>query len=181
MTKPTIGVVYWLFDERCVCLWRHGYVGVSVTWPRRLWRHRAESTFLPDKFAGKVLFRGPISRCLEIEHQLRPTPAIGWNRVPGGLSGHAQKGVQKSPEHREKIRQAALRRWADTDQAGRDKHSKTVSKSLEKVDRSGANNASYGKHQSEETKQKVRDRITERGGVSGANNPNFRHGRYAGE
>jgi hypothetical protein len=31
------------------------------------------------------------------------------------------------------------------------------------------------------TKQKVRERIAERGGLSGANNPNFRHGGYVGE
>jgi hypothetical protein len=118
---------------------------------------------------------------MAIENQLRPTAGIGWNRLPGGPSGHAAKGVPKSAEHREKIRQAALRRWASTDEATREKHSKIVSKGLKHVDRSGANNPSFGKHQSDETKQKVRERITERGGVSGANNPNFRHGRRVGE
>jgi hypothetical protein len=183
MTKPAVGVVYWLSDERCICLWRHGYVGVTVSWPHRLHRHRCEtqSDFLPDKFNGQVIFRGPIKQCLEIETQLRPKAGIGWNRLPGGLSGHAMKGVPKSPEQREKMRQAALRRWANTDEAAREKHSKIVSKGLKHIDRTGANNPSFGKHQSEETKQKVRERIAERGGISGANNPNFRHGGYVGE
>jgi hypothetical protein len=46
------------------------------------------------------------------------------------------------------------------------------------VDRSGANNSRFGKPVSEATKEKMRQRIAERGGVDGPNNPNFKHGRY---
>jgi hypothetical protein len=178
MAKTT-GVVYWLFDETCRDPERHGYIGVTVTWPRRLHRHRCEETsaFLPDKFEGKVLFRGHIKACLALERKLRPHSNIGWNRLPGGLSGHAGKGVPKSPEHREKIRQAALRRFAKP--AERKRLSKAVKRGLKDVDQTGANNPMYGRHHSEETKQKIRERIDERGGVFGKANPNYRHGGFA--
>jgi hypothetical protein len=87
--------------------------------------------------------------------------------------------VSKSPEQKAKMRAAALKRWQNAE--AREAQSKAVKRGLKGIDRTGANNSSFGKHQSEETKQKVRDRIAERGGVSGANNPNFRHGRYVGE
>jgi hypothetical protein len=35
----------------------------------------------------------------------------------------------------------------------------------------------FGRAMSETTKQKIRDRIIERGGVFGANNPNWKGGR----
>lgn len=179
MSKSTRGVVYWLFDEHCVCIWRHGYIGVTVRWPHRMHRHRCEteSDFLPDNFQGKVLFRGHIKECLALETQLRPRAGIGWNRFPGGLSGHASKGIAKSPEHREKIRQAALRRYADP--AEHERTSRAAKLGLKNIDRSGAKNAMFGQHHSEQTKQKIRDKIAERGGITGERNPNYRHGRYS--
>lgn len=173
----TKAVVYWLYDDRCICYFRHGYIGVTVSWPRRLWRHRAESSaFLPSDFEGKVLFRGHIKECLALEQQLRSTAGIGWNRYPGGRSGTASKGLPKSPEHKAKIRAAAFERWKDRE--ARVAQSAAVKRGLKNVDRTGANNANFGKQTSEETKQKMRDRLAERGGVSGTNNPNYRHGRY---
>ena len=179
MAKSAAGVVYWLYDERCVCIWRHGYIGVTVTLERRLWRHRNEprTSFLPDQFEGQVLFRGHIKHCLALEKKLRPTPGIGWNRLPGGLAGHATKGVPKSPEQREKMRQAALKRYADP--AEHERTARAVKKGLKGIDRSGSNNSNFGKPVSEETKEKMRQRIVERGGVDGQNNPNYKHGRYS--
>src|SRR5215831_668881 len=172
MPKRTVAVVYWLYDERCVCPWRHGYIGTTVTWPRRLYRHRTESEFPSDTFQGQVLFRGTVKQCLKLETEMRPRAQIGWNTLPGGLGGFAGKGVPKSAEHKENIRQAALRRYSNP--AEHVRTSKAVKRGLKNVDRTGANNPSYGKPMAEDTKQKVRDRIAERGGVSGKNNPNYK-------
>jgi len=182
MPRQTKAVVYWLFDSTCDDPRQHGYVGVTVSWPRRLWRHRCESAaFLPAEFEGRLLFEGSVKKCLAFEKELRPVAGVGWNRLPGGLGGHAMKGVSKSPEQKEKMRQAALRRYANPKE--RERLSRDVKRGFEQkgTDRSGANNHRFGTHQSEETKQRIRDAIAARGGVSGENNPNYRHGNYCGD
>lgn len=131
MTKRTYAILYWLHDSSCVCLWRHGYIGMTIDWPHRLHRHRSESDFLPTQFSGQVLFKGSIKKCLALEQQLRPVANIGWNRYPGGRSGHAAKGIPKSPEQREKMRQAALRRYADPTE--HERTSRDVKKGLKNV------------------------------------------------
>jgi hypothetical protein len=176
MPRAQTATLYWLYDDRCVCIWRHGYIGMTVDWPHRMHRHRSESKFLPHDFKGQVLFQGTIRQCTNWEKTLRPIAGIGWNKLPGGLSGHASKGVPKSPEHREKMRQAALARY--TKPGEKERTAKAVKKAFRKIDRSGENNAMFGHHHSEESKQKLRDRVKERGGVSGKLNPNYRHGRY---
>jgi hypothetical protein len=75
------------------------------------------------------------------------------------------------------MRLGALRRWADPTK--RAKQSLAVKASLADIDRTGANNANFGKRTSDTAKQKMRDRIAERGGVAGSRNPNYRHGHYA--
>jgi hypothetical protein len=106
---------------------------------------------------------------------MRPTAGIGWNRFPGGLAGHAGKGVPKSPEQRAKMRAAALARYRKPGE--RERTQRAVKKAFRNIDRSGENNAMFGRHHSEETKQKLRDRIAERD-TTGRRNPNWRHGAY---
>jgi predicted GIY-YIG superfamily endonuclease len=193
--------VYWLHDERCICPWHHGYVGITAHLPVRIAAHRRGNGkgahSLPPDFRVQVLFVGPGIEALELEARLRPRPGIGWNRAGGGQKScigykHGEifrqlkakdaarrfKGVPKSPEQREKIRQAALRRYADP--AERERMSEQVKRSdkFKNRDYTGAGNPNYGKTTPETAKQKMRDKIAERGGVDGENNPNFRHGRY---
>jgi hypothetical protein len=75
------------------------------------------------------------------------------------------------------MRAAALKRYRDP--AESERTSRAVKKGLRGIDRTGSNNPSFGKPMSEATKQKVRKRIAERGGLLGKSNPNYRHGRYA--
>lgn len=101
---------------------------------------------------------------------------IAWNIGRGGFhDGRSIAGMPKSPEQREKMRQAALRRFADAGERAR--LSRAVKLGLKFVDRSGANNSRFGKPVSEATREKMRQRALERD-ISGANNPNYRHGRY---
>jgi hypothetical protein len=169
-------VVYWLHDQNCTNPMEHGYIGVTSRQRRRAIMHRYNRRF--PKFEMTILFRGERIECLNAEAVFRPRPNIGWNKATGGghESGHL-RGIPKSPEQRAKMREAALRRYADP--AERDRTKAAVKQAFESIDRTGANNGRFGKPMSDETKQKIRDKITERGGVSGQMNPNYRHGRYS--
>lgn len=134
--QPTLeraAVVYWLFDVTCVDPRDSGYVGVTTDLPRRLQHHHeggnSAARDLPAIYKARVLYKGLLSRCLDVERQLRPRPGIGWNRLTGGgYSGERSeetkqkissalvgvgKGIPKSPAHREAMRQAQLRAIAN--------------------------------------------------------------------
>ena len=83
-------VVYWLHDDRCVCPWRHGYIGISQRYSVRLWRHRKDDRW-PLDFTATVLFEGTKLECRALEHRLRPHFHIGWNENPGGGKTHGPK------------------------------------------------------------------------------------------
>lgn len=168
-------IVYWLHDQTCTNPMEHGYIGVTSRQRRRIIVHRYSRRF--PEFELTVLFRGSRLACLDAEKIFRPRPYIGWNKAPGGghESGHL-RGIPKSEEQKAKMRAAALARYADPKE--RERTSRSVKEALEGVDRSGANNSNFGKVTSEATKEKMRQRIAERGGVDGPNNPNFKHGRY---
>jgi hypothetical protein len=170
MDKTTSCLVYWLHDDRCVCPWRHGYIGISTNWFRRLKRHRTNL----GVFQWKHLFTGSIEQCLKLERQLRPKPGIGWNEAPGGWPGGG--AAPKKRTTRELMRAAALRRYADP--AERERTKLIVRAVFKNIDRTGASNGHFGKSTTEAAKQKMRDAIAARGGVSGKRNPNYRHGRY---
>lgn len=93
MAESDLCVVYWLFNERCVCLWRHGYIGYSQCWPAPLKRHRRNGVPFSN---WMILFRGTKRECRDIEWKLRPHSKIGWNCAPGG--GHLHRlGAAISP------------------------------------------------------------------------------------
>jgi hypothetical protein len=99
-------ILYWLFDDSCICLWRHGYIGVTTRWPHRLIKHRASKQW-PEDFKSLVLWRGDRDECLALERQLRPHPNIGWNTTVGGtissITNKGRIGQKKSEEERAKI------------------------------------------------------------------------------
>lgn len=99
-------VVYWLFDDTCVCPWRHGYVGITTRWPGRLKRHRQR---FGSGIRWQLLFSGAKTECRLLEYQLRPDLNIGWNVNPGGMMSPRLGGVVPS-DVREKMRQSAKRR-----------------------------------------------------------------------
>jgi hypothetical protein len=126
--------VYWLFDATCVDPTDSGYVGATANYRARLQQHRerrgSAARDLPETYQARILYEGPIQKCLELERLLRPRANIGWNRMAGGVQvrvgrlhsdkvkrkisravkrGGAGKGVPKSTEHREAMREAQLR------------------------------------------------------------------------
>ena len=99
-------VVYWLYDDDCVCLWRHGYIGITKGWKGRLKNHRRK--FRNRAFKFKILFEGSVAECRMFEYALRPIRNIGWNTGVGG--GKSRFGVKASESSRQKMREAQLRR-----------------------------------------------------------------------
>ena len=172
-------VVYWLVNGACRDPKRHGYVGATGRLWQRLAAHRTAGRLVVRFAKGckvKILFRGSRRAALALEKRLRPKRGIGWNIGVGGYgNGAGTKGIPKSPEHRAKQRAAALRRYADP--AEHERTARAVRKGLKGIDRSGPNNSRYGVKLTEATKEKIRQRALERD-MSGANNPNYRHGNY---
>jgi hypothetical protein len=190
--------VYWLYDDTCTQPSESGYIGCCSRLDVRLRAHRQGhgthkgAVNVPADFKVAVLFVGPENECLAHENLFRPGPNIGWNIRPGGLPSargtkhtaefkrwHAEaaskrfKGVRKSPEQKANMSAAAFARYADPAE-----HEKTSRALIGKIDNRGKRNPMFGRHMSEATKEKIRAKILERGGVSGKNNPRYRHGRY---
>jgi hypothetical protein len=171
-------LLYWLYDDTCVDHTQHGYIGVTKESRLAIRMHQHQhNSRIPKPFRYAILYRESQKIALAMEAILRPRPHIGWNIGIGGFpDGKSLRGVPKTPEQREKMKAAALRRYADP--AERERTQKAVKHAFEYIDRSGANNSRYGAVVSETTKQKMRDRIAERGGVTGEKNPNYRTGEF---
>ena len=171
-------LVYWLYDDTCANYAEHGCVGATkeTRLYQRLNQHQTNRR-IPKDFHYKILFRGSQKAALQLEAELRPKPYIGWNVGVGGFAnGGGLRGIPKTPEQREKMRQAALARYADPKE--RERTQRAVKKAFKTIDRSGENNPRFGTHMSEEAKQKSRDTIAANGGRAGKRNANYRHGEY---
>lgn len=155
-------VVYWLFDEKCTNPHQHGLIGATGRLWQRMFQHREnKSGRLPENFRVEILLRATKSECLAYEAELRPQPGIGWNVGIGGFAnGRGLRGIAKTEEHRAKQRAAALARYADPTERART--AEAVRKAFEGGD---FRRKSKGHSQTEATKQKIRDRIIERGGI----------------
>jgi hypothetical protein len=155
--------VYWLYSDHGTDPERHGYVGVTSSLFRRIWFHHCRDF---PAFKVKILLRSTQEQCHAMERRLRPYENIGWNKRAGGPTYIGERGRSnpKSPEHRAKIREAALQRYENPKQ--HELTSVSVKKGLPKNHSKGANNPMFGRKMSEETKQKIRDKIKDRSSVS---------------
>jgi len=172
MSNKRAWFVYWLHENHHKNPRKKGYVGATCSLARRIARHSLIDTF--PAFKVKILLRGSQEECHALEKELRPDQSIGWNKRAGGPTyiGERGKGKPKSPEHREKMRQAALRRYQDPKEHA--KTSRAVKKGLPKNHSEGENNSRYGKKMSEASKAKMRATIAASGGRSGDRNPNYK-------
>jgi NUMOD3 motif len=91
-------IVYWLYDDRCVCPWRHGYIGISSDLKGRLKNHRRK---FKNGFSLMILFRGTPHECRAFEWRMRPVNGIGWNKTRGG--GKHRFGICHSINTRERM------------------------------------------------------------------------------
>ena len=107
-----VWLVYWLYDKQCVCYLRHGYIGRTSNWERRLIKHRFHRRF-PSGFKWMFLFQGTRAECKQLEWEMRPHALIGWNIAPGGGGGYGSRGrlgQKKSKEECKKISTTRLER-----------------------------------------------------------------------
>jgi hypothetical protein len=155
--------VYWLFDETCVCVWRHGYVGITARLPARLKNHRQR---LGRVFQHQTLFVGTKAECRALEWKLRPGFNVGWNKNPGGMTS-PRLGVIVPLHVRQKQSEAAKRRQPMSDTTreklriasiGRTNKGRLGQrKSAE--ERAKIANSHRGMKASEETRQKLSERM----------------------
>jgi len=110
----TQAVVYWIHLSEHVDPEKQGYIGVSKDFQGRLIGHHkdilnnthknphlvnAVNKYGWDNLLKEVLFADEEFRCYEIESQIRPAKAIGWNIAPGGHRGPGwTKGKKRSAE-----------------------------------------------------------------------------------
>jgi hypothetical protein len=138
-------VVYWLFDDTCVCPQRHGYIGISKNLKRRLWRHRWAERF--PEFTVMIIGKGAVAECRKIEWALRPQINIGWNIATGGFSA-----AQMSTATANKKKSDALKaRWRNDPDFRRSVRQSQFGKH----DRRGQNNPRFGIVMSDDVKQNI--------------------------
>jgi hypothetical protein len=110
MAKTTSCVVYWLTDSRCVCPWRHGYIGISIDFRRRLHHQRYRQK---RKFEATILFSGTWSECRALDKIAKTL--TGHVRTLASRKKQAAKmrGIAKPIMQREKMAQAGSSRYID--------------------------------------------------------------------
>lgn len=148
--------VYWIHENNHSDPYTEGYVGVTNDLPRRLSHHRTQGQNpivrnKIDKSEVSVLRDGlDCESALQIEHEYRPNPNIGWNINEGGSMPPSQKGrsYEKQTlvgcERTEKQKQASI------------EHSKRMKARAEEMRLSDRLPSHKGKRRSEESKQRYK-------------------------
>lgn len=99
--------VYWIFDDTCTDMAKHGYIGVSHL-PEKRFLHHKQKSRVPLNSSMKIIFEGSREDCFEYEKQMRPTKFIGWNNAVGGSHGW-RIGFNHSDSTKQKMKNA----WTD--------------------------------------------------------------------
>lgn len=106
--------VYWIHTPNHTDIFSEGYIGVSNRLDRRLYEHKwcKQNPHLTNAFnkykdiVHTILIQGPEAYCYDVESKLRPDTEIGWNINKGGAKPPSSKGLKRSIEHKDKIRQS---------------------------------------------------------------------------
>jgi hypothetical protein len=146
-------VVYWLHDDSCVCPWRHGYIGISARWEKRVKEHRWSKRW-PDNFQVTILFRGSEAECFNLEMKLRPGHRIGWNPARGGNNNGRTLGYKHSDQSRANV-SASLRGKKKSDEHRRKLAIAGTGKTRSATSRVKQGAAMKGRTKSEETRKRM--------------------------
>jgi hypothetical protein len=132
MDKTTSCVVYWLHDDRCICPWRHGYIGISQLRPH------LNIGWNENPGGGKT--HGP-----KIRLAMKGRTITWGDKIAKTLTGHVRtlesrikqsasvKGISKSSEWRIKASAAAKTRYSKPGE--RERTAATVRKALKGINR----------------------------------------------
>lgn len=132
-------VVYWIHLKEHTDIAKDGYVGVSVNFKSRMYRHKNITTTLNCHFGNainkhgwnnlikEIIFEGTKEECYAKEKELRSSFQIGWNEAIGGSGGDRSKFI----DYKNRV---ALG-W--------------------NYDCSGSNNSFYGKNHTDESLKKM--------------------------
>jgi group I intron endonuclease len=98
-------VVYWIHLKEHTDIAKDGYVGVSVNFKSRMYRHKKITPTLNchfgnainkygwDNLVKEVIFEGSKDECYLKEKEFRNSFQVGWNEAVGGLGGDRSKFI----------------------------------------------------------------------------------------
>jgi hypothetical protein len=148
MATDKICVVYWIFNDQCVCILRHGYVGVTTgSLRKRHVRHIREDR-VPEDTSILVLFSGTPYQCRKREWELRQDWYIGWNTAPGG--GSHRRNIVVGAETRKLMSKSAKARGSNWDLMSDEDKEKQRLRML-----GSTNKGRIGQQKTEEEKAKI--------------------------
>jgi hypothetical protein len=98
-------VVYWIHLKEHTDIDTEGYVGVSIDFKERMYRHLKITAKLDCHFGNainkygwenlvkEIIFEGSKDECYLKEKELRSSFQVGWNEAVGGLGGDRSKFI----------------------------------------------------------------------------------------
>lgn len=98
-------VVYWIHLKEHTDIATEGYVGVSINFKERMYRHLKITAKLDchfgnvinkhgwDNLIKEIIFEGTKEECYAKEKELRSSFQIGWNEAIGGYGGDRSKFI----------------------------------------------------------------------------------------
>jgi hypothetical protein len=135
-------LIYWIHSDQETSIETQGYVGITKDLTRRLKEHRRKHNFLDNRTVDVFLY-GDKLYCKQVEKSLRPKRNIGLNIAEGGGLPPNVKGIKRSDNTRQKIKDSMV------GFRGR-KHSEET-----RLKMSMSKKGRPGRAQSEETKRKI--------------------------
>lgn len=149
--------VYWIYNNDCIDISKHGYIGVTKHPDIRSRVHERRNKNIPKNVTMKIIFVGTRQECFDKELEFRPTAGIGWNKAIGGSHGW-QTGFIHSEETKQKMKE----KWTEDRKKATSKATIARNKSMKGQKRpkqsksiSGSSNPMYGKTHSRETRKKI--------------------------
>ena len=135
-------LIYWIHGDQETNIETQGYVGITKDLTRRHKEHRRKHNFLFNRTVDVFLY-GDKFYCKQVEKSLRPKRNIGLNIAEGGGLPPNVKGIKRSDNTRQKIKDSMV------GFRGR-KHSEET-----RLKMSMSKKGRPGRAQSEETKRKI--------------------------
>jgi hypothetical protein len=100
-------LIYWIHSDQETNIEAQGYVGITKNLTRRLKEHRRKHNFLDNRKVDVFLY-GDKLYCKQIEKSLRPRRNIGLNIAEGGGLPPNVKGIKRSDQTRQKIKDSMV-------------------------------------------------------------------------
>jgi hypothetical protein len=172
-------LIYWIHNDQETNIETQGYVGITKNLTRRLKEHRRKHNFLDNRKVD-VFLHGDKLYCKQIEQSLRPKRNIGLNIAEGGGLPPNVKGIKRSDQTRQKIKDSMVgfkgKKHSEETKAKMRSvvriphpHTEETKKRLSEIAKNRTQpNGMLGRKHSKETIEKIRAKANARWGVDQA-------------